>query len=95
MIAMVSTSISGNKAHIDNHSLIFPLLIPFSAYALPAWMLGRFESLLVLSLLDYCNFPLTRAIGQVSRKKHILMNLLASKHSLSYPDCVAATHFPQ
>lgn len=35
MIATVSTSISGNKAYIDNHSLIFPLLIPSSAYALP------------------------------------------------------------
>lgn len=83
MIATVSTSVSGNKAYIDNHSLIFPLLIPSSAYALPAGMLGRFECLLVLSLLDYCSFPLTRAIGQVSLKKHTLMNLLASKHSPS------------
>lgn len=39
MIATVSTSVSGNKAYIDNHSLIFPLLIPSSAYALPAGML--------------------------------------------------------
>ena len=82
MIATVSTSISGNKAYIDNHSLIFPLLIPSSAYALPQEC-RRFESLLVLSLLDYCSFPLTRAIGQVSLKKHTLMNLLASKHSPS------------